>query len=193
MNGSNDIIQNTQNCYQGFFTLKKHRIQYQKFDGSNSRVHEREVLCQSPAVAILIHDPKVNSVLLTEQVRIGAVENNNNPRVLEIPAGLIEPGESIIDAAKREMLEETGYQSNQFQKIAEFYTSPGGTDEINSVLYTQCELNTLGIHGALSENEDIQTHIYQLDDAINLIGELKISATTAFALMWLKNNQPKAS
>lgn len=193
MNGSEDIIQNTQNCYQGFFTLKRHRIQYQKFDGSNSRVHEREVLCQSPAVAILIHDPKANTVLLTEQVRIGAVENNNNPRVLEVPAGLIEPGESIIDAAKREMFEETGYQSSQFKKIAEFYTSPGGTDEINTVLYTQCALDAQGIHGALSENEDIQTHIYQLDDAIKLVGELKFSATTAFALMWLKNNQSKAS
>lgn len=193
MNDVKDIIQDTQKCYQGFFTLKRHTIQYQKFDGSNSRIHKREVLCQSPAVAILLHDPKTNSVLLTEQVRIGAVENRKNPRVLEIPAGLIETGESIIDAAKREVLEETGYQSGQFEKIAEFYTSPGGTDEINSVLYTQCKLNVQGIHGALSENEDIKTHIYKLDDAVKLIGELKVSATTAFALMWLKNNQRKES
>lgn len=187
MSKAQDIILESELCHDGFFKLKRHTIQYEKFDGSLSRVHKREILCQSPAVAILLFDPERENILLTEQVRIGAVENNNAPRVLEIPAGLIEPGESVNTAAEREILEETGYQCNSFEVIGEFYTSPGGTDEINTVLYSTCNLDSKGVHGASGENEDIKTHILPLNEAEELIKQTKVSATTAFALMWLKS------
>lgn len=47
---------------------------------------------------------------------------------LEIPAGIVEYGEDPSSAAKRELLEETGYRSRKLTKICEYYTSPGFTD-----------------------------------------------------------------
>lgn len=50
--------------------------------------------------------------------------------VLEIPAGKLEAGEDPLNAAKRELKEETGVSAEKFEKIAEVYPSPGYTNEI---------------------------------------------------------------
>jgi len=49
--------------------------------------------------------------------------------VRELPAGAIEPGVSPLDCAIRELAEETGYQARTWQKLAEFYPSPGVLSE----------------------------------------------------------------
>ena len=43
----------------------------------------------------------------------------------ELPAGRLDPGETPLVAAKRELAEETGYRAKKWQKIAAFYASPG--------------------------------------------------------------------
>jgi len=48
---------------------------------------------------------------------------------LELPAGFIEDGESVIEASGRELLEETGYKANVILEMFSFYSSPGFTDE----------------------------------------------------------------
>jgi ADP-ribose pyrophosphatase len=51
----------------------------------------------------------------------------------EIPAGTLEPGESPLATAKREIIEETGYKAKKWEKIAEFYTAPGFCNELMHV------------------------------------------------------------
>ena len=43
----------------------------------------------------------------------------------ELPAGSIDPGETALQAARRELAEETGYRSRSWRKLVEFYPSPG--------------------------------------------------------------------
>jgi len=50
-------------------------------------------------------------------------------RLLECPAGCMEPGESPSETAERELAEETGYRGTSLYPIGSFYTSPGLTDE----------------------------------------------------------------
>ncbi|HEV2113822.1 MAG TPA: NUDIX hydrolase, partial [Terriglobales bacterium] len=51
----------------------------------------------------------------------------------ELPAGKIDRGERPLHAAKRELLEETGYTARRWRKILHFYVSPGFLDETMTV------------------------------------------------------------
>ncbi|NQZ67448.1 MAG: NUDIX hydrolase [Lentisphaeria bacterium] len=181
-----DIIKKSVDCYDGFFKMKCHTIQYQQFDGSMSKIHQREVFVRDPTVAVLLYDENQNSVLLTEQFRVGPLENQANPWVFELPAGIVEQGEDKIVAMQREILEETGYDCKIESLIGEFYLSPGGSNEVTTIYFAQVALDKSGVHGVESENEDIKTHIVTLDKAGEMIQQGKLSVTTGLALMWLQ-------
>ena len=65
-----------------------------------------------------------DQVLLVRQLRpaVGA-------RLLELPAGLLDPGESALECARRELEEETGFTASRLEPLAAFYTSPGFSTE----------------------------------------------------------------
>ena len=48
----------------------------------------------------------------------------------EIPAGTLEKGESPLDCARREIVEEIGYEARVFEKVTELLPAPGYTDEL---------------------------------------------------------------
>jgi len=185
----NEVIQDSKICHDGFFKLKQHTIQYNKFDGSKSRIHKREVLVREPTVAVLMFDKTQNSVLLTEQFRIGPLENDVNPWIYELPAGIVEDGEDKKVAIEREVLEETGYSCDAKELIGEFYLSPGGTNETTALFFAEVDLQASGLHGAMGENEDIRTHIVAVDEAVKLMQQGNLSVITGLALMWLKANK----
>ena len=83
----------------------------------------REVVLHPAAVAILPILPD-DRMLLVRQYRhpVGDL-------LWEIPAGLVDPGESPLVAAKRELREETGYEAKDWMESVSFFTSPGFTDE----------------------------------------------------------------
>ncbi|NIA03621.1 MAG: NUDIX domain-containing protein [Nitrospirae bacterium] len=83
----------------------------------------REVVLHPAAVAILPILPD-DRMLLVRQYRhpVGDL-------LWEIPAGLVDPGESPLVAAKRELREETGYEAQDWVESISFFTSPGFTDE----------------------------------------------------------------
>ena len=65
-----------------------------------------------------------NNVILIQQFRI-AIERE----VIELPAGLLEPGEEPIECAARELEEELGYRARELVPLASFYSSVGFADE----------------------------------------------------------------
>jgi ADP-ribose pyrophosphatase len=90
----------------------------------------RDVVHHSGSVVILAVDESrvTPRVLLERQYRHAA-----NGYLWEIPAGRIDPGETALYAAKRELLEETGYSAKNWRRILKFYASPGFVAETMSV------------------------------------------------------------
>jgi ADP-ribose pyrophosphatase len=84
----------------------------------------REVIRHNGSVVILAIDESKNpndpEVILERQYRHAAGQF-----LLELPAGRVEPGESTLAAAKREMIEETGYRAKRWSLLTKYFASPG--------------------------------------------------------------------
>ena len=80
----------------------------------------------------------VTIVALTEEARLLLVEQKRAPlnkMVIELPAGLVAPGEDETVALRRELVEETGYTCAGVRFLCSGATSPGLTDEKNSLYF----------------------------------------------------------
>ena len=82
----------------------------------------RDVIRHSGSVVILAIDETAADpiVIMEQQYRHAAGQY-----LWELPAGRREPGESPLAAAKRELIEETGYRARKWQKLVRYYASPG--------------------------------------------------------------------
>jgi ADP-ribose pyrophosphatase len=83
----------------------------------------REIVEHLPAVAMLPVGPD-GTVFLIRQFRDAIGQE-----ILEIPAGLLKPGENPFEAARRELQEEIGYDARELEEWGTFFTSPGFSDE----------------------------------------------------------------
>ena len=90
----------------------------------DGRSAEREVAEHAPVVVIVPLDG-AGSVLLVRQYRLPVRQF-----LLELPAGGIDPGESVEEAVQRELREETGQRAGRLERLATFYASPGYCDEL---------------------------------------------------------------
>jgi ADP-ribose pyrophosphatase len=93
----------------------------------NGKETTREVVRHPGAVAVLAITQD-QTILFVRQYR-KAIDKIS----LEIPAGKLEKGEDPLHAAKRELMEETGYQAGSWNHLHTFYTSPGFADEVMHV------------------------------------------------------------
>ena len=74
--------------------------------------------------AVMMAVDEKKRVLLVRQYRLPAGKN-----LWELPAGRLDPGEKPLQAAKRELIEETGYRARKWSKLASFWVSPGYVQE----------------------------------------------------------------
>ncbi len=91
---------------------------------ADGRVVLREVVEHAAGAAVVAVDAD-GYVLLVRQDRPAA-----GAHVLELPAGLVDPGESAEECAARELAEETGYSAAGVEPLTKFYSSPGFCTEL---------------------------------------------------------------
>jgi ADP-ribose pyrophosphatase len=117
-------------------------------------------------------------VLLERQYRHAAGE-----RLWELPAGSLEPGENKLAAAKRELLEETGYSAQHWQPALFFYVSPGFLDESMQVFLAR---NLKKGKAQPEDDERIATRFFPVAQAVRMATSGKIKdAKTIASLLWL--------
>jgi len=140
----------------------------------------RDVIRHPGSIVVLgvedegVRDPRV---LLERQYRHVAQE-----RIWELCAGRIDPGETQLAAAKRELLEETGYTAQHWRRAFSFYASPGFLDEQMHV-YVAGGLTK----GAAQpeEDEQITTRLIGLSRALSMVMSGTIyDAKTMATLLW---------
>ena len=182
-----------QTLYEGFFTLKRIQFKHKLFAGGESGVVTRELLIKGAASAVIAYDPKEDSVILVEQVRIGAAyhpESNRSPWLLELIAGMVEKGEKPEEVALRESEEEAGIQVRNLTHCLSVWDSPGGTVERIHLFAGEVDSSRAkGIHGLAEENEDIRVHVVKREQAYQWMCEGKIdNGIAVIGLQWLQLN-----
>lgn len=147
---------------------------------SDGTLIRRDVVLHPGAVAIL---PRIDAdhVCLLQNHR-PIVEST----LWEIPAGTLEPGEPPLDAAKRELAEETGYRAEKWEQMTVIIPSPGVMNE-KIWLFLAEELTSGEM--ALEPCEQLEPKTVKLEDAYRWIGDGTIlDAKTMIALFWLRNS-----
>ncbi len=128
------------------------------------------------AVMMAVDDKK--RILLVRQYRLPA-----KSYLWELPAGRLDPGETVLQAAKRELREETGCKAKKWTKLVSFFASPGFLEE-KMTIYLAEEL-TQGEQEPM-EDERIQIKWFtakELDAAITA-GKIADAKTMLGYLIW---------
>jgi ADP-ribose pyrophosphatase len=185
-----------QTPFKRFFQIDIYQFQHELYAGGWSNTVTREVFERGRAVAVLLHDPVADTLLMVEQFRPGAIRDPDGPWMLEIVAGMVEEGEEDQDVARREAMEEANCEVTDMEFIMDYYPSAGGSTELIALYYAAVDLSNVetGIHGLDTENEDIRTSIVPRETAMQYLKQGKIKASLAIiALQWLALEKPNAN
>jgi len=168
-------------------------LSHPRFDGSRSPVFSRELFVRGDATCVLPYDPRRDEVVLLEQFRPGAMERDQSPWLLELVAGMNEPGETPEQVAQREGDEEAGLHFSALEHICDYLVSPGGTTEM---IHLYCgRVRTAeagGLFGVEEEHEDIRAHVVSAEEALRMIRDGRINnAAAIIGLQWLEINRPR--
>ena len=142
----------------------------------------RDIVHHTGSVVVLALDESqsVPRILLERQYRHAAQQF-----LWELPAGRIDEGEEALTAAKRELLEETGYTASQWKRILKFYASPGFVAEAMNVYLAR------RLHPGIAQPEDdeaIQVRFFPLFRAVSMVvnGTVR-DAKTISSILWLSH------
>jgi len=147
----------------------------------------RDVIWHSGSIVVLAVDGPASDplILLEHQYRHAAGQ-----LMWELPAGRIDDGERELAAAKRELLEETGYSAKMWKKILHFYVSPGFLDETMAIYLAK------GLKAGIAqpeEDERILTRFVPLSKAVQMVQKGQIrDAKTIAGVLWLAQQSRKS-
>lgn len=164
--GKPATVLNSKTVYNG----KLFRVLAEDIREPNGKAVFREVIRHGGSAVILAVDAgkrrKDPLVLVERQFRHAAQQY-----LYEMPAGKMEPDEDHLQAAKRELLEETGYTAKKWTKLVKYFASPGFLGEWMQVFLAE-GLTPGEAHP--EEDESIELMLVPLSELLRLIDEGKI-------------------
>jgi ADP-ribose diphosphatase len=142
----------------------------------------RDIIRHPGSVVILAVDDSRSEprVLLEWQYRHAA-----QSFLWELPAGRVDEGEQELAGAKRELIEETGYTAQRWERAFKYFASPGFMDETMAVYLAQ------GLRRGKAQPEDdesIRVRLFPLSDAVQKVvsGTIRDGKTIA-GVLWLEH------
>jgi ADP-ribose pyrophosphatase len=154
------------------FTLKKKSYRSPR----TGKAHEFYVLDSPDWVNVIPLTPE-NEVILVRQYRLGT-----NQFSLEIPGGMLDPGESAAGAAVRELLEETGYSGEEAERIGTVHPNPAiNTNRCHTYVVRNARRRT---EPRQDSTEDIEVQSVPLAQIPPLIREGRITHALVIAAFY---------
>src|SRR5580704_7397279 len=143
-----------------------------KVEEPGGNINTRDVIRHKDSVVILAVDESKNpndpDIVFERQYRHAAGRT-----LIELPAGRVEPHEAPLAAAKRELIEETGYRAKRWTLLTKYFASPGFLGEWMQI-YLARDIR----EGAAAPEPDEQIEVFRLtlSEALALISANKIHA-----------------
>lgn len=167
------------------------RFSVTRRSGSDESRFERDILRCGHVVGILPVDPERDEIILVRQFRVGAYLARREMETIEIPAGGVDAGEVIEQAARRECREETGLDPLKLLPVLELTPAPAFADELMTLFLARVDARQAPLRaGNSDEAEDISVVRCKIDEGVGLVGRNAVhSAPTLVALQWLSLNR----
>lgn len=138
----------------------------------------KRAIVRHPGSAVVLVVNEKKQILLVQQFRLPA-----GRKIWELPAGKIDEGETPLQAAKRELIEETGFKAKTWKKLASYWASPGFlAEKMNIYLATDLTAGT----ATPMDDERIETRWFSSKEMDALIegGKLDDGKTFIGYLTW---------
>lgn len=178
--------------YDGFLKIRKYEIERDKHEGGKEDI-TWYVMERGHAVGVLAYDPVRDVVVLVNEMRTGVLVDGGEPFTDTIPAGMIDKGETPLDAAIRETKEETGLTLKDAKVIHEkAYVSAGGTSESIALVFGIVDASKAGgVHGKAAEHENIKVIVMKTGEFMRKVKSGEINDLKSMvAAYWLQENKP---
>jgi ADP-ribose pyrophosphatase len=171
----------------GFYRYERYRI---TLDGATL---ERDAVRVGRVVVILALDLERDEVVLIRQFRLGAHLALGKGDMVEVPAGRVESGEDVADAARRECQEEIGVVPNRLVPIFDVMPSAGMSDEHMFFFLGTVDASKVPERaGAAHEHEDTRPLRVPIDRALEAAAAGKLHYGAALlGLQWLALNRDR--
>jgi ADP-ribose pyrophosphatase len=173
-----------------FCHIERYCMQHKFFDDTWSQEYTRDIMIKPTVAAAIAYDPKKATVVLIEQFRVGALNNNTSPWLIEIVAGIMDKAENHEELIRREMLEETGLEIEKLIPIYDYLVTPGcSTEKVKLFCAYVDSTRAQPFCGLKEEHEDIKVHVVSAQEAFAAVRSGQINNSAAIiALQWLELN-----
>ncbi|MBF0142033.1 MAG: NUDIX domain-containing protein [Magnetococcales bacterium] len=168
--------------HEGFLRLVVLKLRHRLFAGGWSRVLEREVVERPQSSVVLPYDPVRDEVVVLEQFRPGTFASGRPCWQWEPVGGLLAPGESPLELARRETREETGLEPIALEPMGEFLVTPGITTEIVHCYCARVDTSRAGgLFGCPEEDEDIRVRVLSLAEVEAILADWRFG----YGITWI--------
>lgn len=177
--------------YQGFLSLERLELKFQRFDGAWSEMITREIAKTNDFAGILLYDPLLNQLIFIEQFRCAMMRDDLHPWAIEIVAGILDSGQTPAQVAEREAEEEAGLKLQAIEPICNYWVNIGSSPAIAHLFIGKVDASLAGgVFGLACEHEDIKSHVIDYQQACDWLATGKLNnSPSIIAMQWLQLNK----
>ena len=148
------------------YECKLFRVTEEKAVDPKSKFEIKRSVVRHPGSAVMMAMDDKKRILLVRQYRLPA-----DKHLWELPAGKVDEGEKPLEAAKRELIEETGYRAKKWSKLVSFWASPGYVGEKMTIFLAQ---DLTAGEATPMDDEQIETRWFKRKEVGQMIRDGKI-------------------